>query len=203
MANLRTRQKEMTRQLLIRTSLDLFEAQGYAGTTVDDIAKAAGTTRVTFYAHFPSRADLIRALFAELNELLDRGESEERGTSSAGLVAAAATGTRDGIARWLREAADRWPDIQPYLNAAAEAAATDPEIRAIVDQWWEETYGDIVAGLDQAGRFDAGSRHVRAELAVTQLHYMASRWKSGDWPVDRALALELLIDAWTQLLGDP
>lgn len=202
MANLRTRQKEMTRQLLVRTSLDLFEAQGYAATTVDDIAKAAGTTRVTFYAHFPSRADLIRALFGELNELLERDHSAERGTSNAGLVAASAAGTRDGIAAWLREAADRWPDVQPYLNAAAAAAATDPEIRVIVDEWWEEAYGDIVAGLDQAGRFDPGSRHVRAELAMTQLHYLASRWKNGDWPVDRAIALDLLIDTWARLLGE-
>lgn len=202
MANLRTKQKEMTRQLLLRTSLELFESKGYAATTVDDIATAAGTTRVTFYAHFPARIDLIRALFAELNALLDRSDSPERGTTAAALVRAVADGGRDGIAAWLRQSADLWPRIQPYLNVGVEAAASDPEIRLLVDQWWNEAYADIVAGLDEADRFDPASRHVRAELAFTQLHYLASRWNRRDWTADHSQALEILIDAWVQLLGN-
>lgn len=202
MANLRTKQKEMTRQLLLKTSLELFESKGYAATTVDDIASAAGTTRVTFYAHFPSRTDLIRALFGELNELLDRSDSAERGTTSAEFVAVVAAGKRDGIAGWLRQSAQRWPQIQPYLNAASEAATSDPGIRALVDQWWDEAYGDIVAGLDHADRFAPASRRIRAELAFAQLHYLAGRWTRRDWTADRGQALEILIDAWTQLLGN-
>ncbi|MFI6560745.1 TetR/AcrR family transcriptional regulator [Streptomyces sp. NPDC050534] len=48
--------------------LELFRTKGYAATKVDDIATAAGATRVTFYAsfHFPSRADLMKALIDEL-----------------------------------------------------------------------------------------------------------------------------------------
>lgn len=202
MANLRTKQKEMTRQLLLRTSLELFESKGYASTTVDDIATAAGTTRVTFYAHFPARADLIRALFSELNALLDRGDSADRGTSAPALVSAVAAGTADSLTGWLRQSAALWPRIQPYLNAGVEAAASDPEIRVLVDQWWEEAYGDIVAGLDQAGRFDPASRHVRAELAFTQLHYLAARWNRRDWTADHDQALALLTGSWIQLLGN-
>ncbi len=42
---LRAAQKEMTRRLLVKTALELFEAKGYAATTIDDIANAAGTTQ--------------------------------------------------------------------------------------------------------------------------------------------------------------
>lgn len=202
MANLRAVQKEMTRRLLLKTALELFESKGYAATTVDDIATAAGTTRVTFYAHFPSRTDLMRALFGELNELLDRTDSTERGTTSDELVGVIRKGTRDGITAWIRQSADRWPQIQPYFNAAAEAAISDPEIRALVGQWWDEAYGDVVAGLDQAGRFEPASRRVRAELAFVQLDHLAARWTRGDWTQDREQALELLIDQWAHLLGD-
>ena len=59
MANLRVAQKEQTRQRLLDTALELFESKGYAATTIDDIAAAAGTTRVTFYAHFPSRRAIM------------------------------------------------------------------------------------------------------------------------------------------------
>jgi AcrR family transcriptional regulator len=46
MAGLREAQKEMTRRPL-STALELFNAEGYAATTIDEIAAAAGTTRVT------------------------------------------------------------------------------------------------------------------------------------------------------------
>ncbi|MFD0474935.1 TetR family transcriptional regulator [Nonomuraea thailandensis] len=48
MARLREAQKEMTRKLLLDSGVELFVSKGYAATTVDDIASAAGTTRVTF-----------------------------------------------------------------------------------------------------------------------------------------------------------
>ena len=65
MANLREAQKQMTRRLLLESGLRLFKTKGYAATTVDDIATAAGTTRVTFYAYFPSRSELMKALIDE------------------------------------------------------------------------------------------------------------------------------------------
>ena len=73
MATLRAAQKAMTRKLLLDAALDLFVELGYAATTVDLIANRAGTTRVTFYAHFPSRSELMRTLIDEnLNAELAR-----------------------------------------------------------------------------------------------------------------------------------
>ncbi len=55
----------MTRQLLLDAAMDRFVASGYAATRIDEIASAAGTTRVTFYAYFPSKSEVIKALIAE------------------------------------------------------------------------------------------------------------------------------------------
>ena len=60
----------MTRRLLLDKGLELFGTKGYAATTIDDIAVAAGTTRATFYLHFPSKADLVRSLVADTNAML-------------------------------------------------------------------------------------------------------------------------------------
>ena len=86
MAGLRKAQKAMTRRLLLSAALDLFNTKGYAATTIDEIAAAAGTTRVTFYAYFPSRADLMKALIGQLNELLGRTESPTHGSTARALV---------------------------------------------------------------------------------------------------------------------
>jgi AcrR family transcriptional regulator len=119
----------MTRQLLLSKSLELFALNGYASTTVDDIAVAAGASRVTFYAYFPSRTELVRALIDQLNEVLARNESPGHGSTEEALVDAVQRGTRESIGAWLASSASRWPLIRPYLNAASEAAAIDLEIR--------------------------------------------------------------------------
>lgn len=44
-----------TRARILDAALDLFERQGYAATTVNQIADAAGITPMTFFRHFPTK----------------------------------------------------------------------------------------------------------------------------------------------------
>ncbi|HTW15595.1 MAG TPA: TetR/AcrR family transcriptional regulator [Nocardioides sp.] len=202
MASLREAQKQMTRRLLLESGLDLFRSKGYAATTVDDIAKAAGTTRVTFYAYFPSRGDLMRALIDErLNEVLDRVRSPENRSTADDLVATVADGSREAIEAWLRRAADTWPVIHPIIRIARDAAAVEPELANLVERWLEEPISDIEDGLEKAGRFEPHQRHFRGVLAMAQLDYVAQNWESSDWKLDREQMLDELAGAWTRLLG--
>lgn len=203
MANLRVAQKELTRQRLLDTALELFEAQGYAATTIDDIAAAAGTTRVTFYAHFPSRRAIMAALIDRLNEILERQESPAHGSTASALVEVVTIGSHEAIGGWLRTMAARWPAIQPYISAASVAAAVEPEIRELVDEWSEEVVGDIQDGLDLADRFDPATRHFRGVLAFEMLDRANQHWIRHQWDLDNDPALEVLTEAWTKLLGGP
>src|SRR5262245_28913444 len=134
MASLREAQKEMTRRLLVDSGLQLFVEKGYAVTTIDDIANAAGTTRVTFYAYFPSKSELMKALIAErLNEMLQRSRSPQHGSTARGLVAAVEDGSREALGGWLARTSDTWPEIRPVIRIARDAAAVDPELRNLVE----------------------------------------------------------------------
>ncbi|WP_030560405.1 TetR/AcrR family transcriptional regulator, partial [Streptomyces exfoliatus] len=98
-------------------------------TTVDDIATTAGTTRVTFYAYFSSRSELMKALMDErLNEALERVGSSGHGSTARDLVATVADGTPDAVMAWLRRTADSWPAIRPIIRAGRDAAVVDPEL---------------------------------------------------------------------------
>src|SRR3954467_14704832 len=191
----------MTPRLVLATALELFESKGYAATTVDEIAAAAGTTRVTFYAYFPSRSDLMRELISELNQILQRTSSPDHGSTAGDLVAAGRDGSREAIGAWLVERSKQWDTIRPYTVAAFEAAAVDPELRALVDRWIEEVASDIEAGLDGAGRFEPATRHMRGVLAFAQLDHVARSWAQGRERSDLDGTLDVLTDSWWLLLS--
>lgn len=200
MATLRAAQKEMTRRRLLSTALELFQERGYVNTTIDEIAAAAGTTRVTFYAHFPSRDGIMRALIEELNELLER-RATERGSTSTSLVEAVHTGTSAAIGPWLAERVEHWPRIKPYILAATEAAAVDPDLREVFRAWFGEVIADICEGLDRADRFPAAERPVRAHLALTVLDQSALDWmREGETRTPLQVRVDVLISAWVGIL---
>lgn len=201
MANLRELQKETTRKRLMSSALDLFQDRGYAATTIDDIATSASTTRVTFYAHFPSKRDVMIALLAELNPLLERTADTEHGASAPSLVAAVEAGTQEAIEAWIREQAARWPQIKPYILVATEASAGDEEIRQLYGEWFDSVIADVVDGLTRADRHDPATRRFMGELALAQLDHTAIAWMRDAWDLDDDPRLHVLARSWQRLLG--
>ncbi|GGR47751.1 AcrR family transcriptional regulator [Nocardioides luteus] len=204
MAHLRATQKEMTRRLLLDAAMDRFLASGYAATTVDEIASAAGTTRVTFYAYFPSKSEIIKALITErLNDELSRLRTPESTSTIPGLVDAVASGTREQIGAWIRETAAHWPVVRPIITISRAAQAVDPELTEVVDSWMDIAIGDVAAGLAKADRFAPDCRRFLGALAMGQFDYVSQHWHEGDWGVGQERMCELLTDSWVKLLGEP
>ena len=57
------KQADLTRQRIMRASLELFAAQGYQATTTPDIARHAGLAEGTMYSHFAGKQDLLNELY--------------------------------------------------------------------------------------------------------------------------------------------
>ena len=191
--SLRQAQKRLTSELLLKEGLGLFESKGYAATTIDDIAAAAGTTRQTFYQHFASKAALMKQLITAVDDLLIAADDPR-------LSVVVASGDRDAIHAWLGRKIDQWPAIKPYVTAAHEAAAQDAEIQEAIDVWFESAISDIHRGLDEADRFAAPSRRVRGTLAFGQLEFASVRWMRHGWDVDRDQTHAVLTESWVGLL---
>lgn len=193
MSSLRKAQKQLTRRLLLESGLAAFEAKGYAAATVDDIASGAGTTRTTFYLHFASKAELIKALVVDIYE-------ERVGSEVTPLVAVVASGERERIRGWLEKRIEQWPKVMRKVTAAYQAAAVEPEVGQVIETWFEGVVGEIHQALDMTNRFEPESRHIRGVLAFGQLEFLSRRWRFEGWDVDEATSLELLTDSWTHLL---
>ena len=57
----RTRNKAKTRQRLLAAARELFYGDGICATGVSAVAERAGVTKMTLYAHFPSKDGLVAA----------------------------------------------------------------------------------------------------------------------------------------------
>lgn len=122
-----TRSRGTARQALLDAALRLVRERGYAATTVDDICRAAGRTKGSFFHHFASKDALAVA-------------AAEHWTETTGAVFAAAPyqDIADPLERLLGYIAFRRTILTGELAAftcfagtlVQETYATSPEIRA-------------------------------------------------------------------------
>ena len=55
----REKNKEFTRNLLIEAAMELFKKQEYQKTKIEEIARAAGVSKPTFFAYFKSKEQIL------------------------------------------------------------------------------------------------------------------------------------------------
>jgi len=93
------RNKEVTRDAIVASALELFAERGYGAVRVEDVARAAGVSRATFYNHFSEREEILATLFERL--LGSDGDAAEP-ESDAPLDGVRAV-VRDAIGRMLEQ----------------------------------------------------------------------------------------------------
>jgi AcrR family transcriptional regulator len=112
MAGLRERKKLATRLAIREAAMRLFADRGFAGTTVEEIAEAAGVSRATVFAYFPTKEEIV---FGDAAAAVD------------GLAARLAEGgdpTVRAVRAWLTELTG-WlePELLLQLRLGREAPA--------------------------------------------------------------------------------
>src|ERR1700730_9798492 len=105
------------RERMVLAAVDLVTEQGYAATTVTQIAERAGVTKSTFFRHFPDKRELLVAGQEVLSRLLTEGIAEAPGTASP-LEAVAA-----GLERASSAMGPMNRELGPRLKAAIAASA--------------------------------------------------------------------------------
>lgn len=135
------------RERLINASSELFYAYGLRAVSVDKVIEGAGTTKVTFYRHFPSKDDLVVAYLEQCAQLerdgIDAALAEGRGDPEAALRSIS---ERTGIVACR-------PGFRgcAFINAAAESPDPDSAVRKVVDAhraWYRTMFTELLAPLD-------------------------------------------------------
>jgi AcrR family transcriptional regulator len=99
-AGLRERKKQQTRELIVRVALDLFIKQGFAATTIPEIADAADVSPRTVSSYFPAKEDLVFDLTAATFDRLEARLQERRDGET----------TAEALRDWIGNEAPAWDD---------------------------------------------------------------------------------------------
>ena len=175
---------------LIKTrAREVFLAKGYYGTSVEEIAEAAGVSRASFYTYFPSKRDLLYSLGTDTYSALDDTLNEMRALEPT----------------WSND--DVYEVIRIYLRFLEEHGA-------FMLVWSQATYGDDAlakAGMrtrlanarrfgqmlqrisgEEPDRDDDPARFGLAMLVMIDRYW--SYWRVNGFPFSEAEVVETLGD---------
>jgi AcrR family transcriptional regulator len=143
----RAESQRATRDRIARVAAELHEEKGVARTTVAEIARRAGVTRLTVYNHFADLSELLPACSAHYAaqhpppDLDSTFALEDPGERVRAALA--------GLYGWYRE-------TEPMLGKLFSDRASVPELDRFMEQGRDrmqaELAGDLAAGFAARGR---------------------------------------------------
>jgi len=134
--------------------------------TVDQIARAAGTTRTTFYEYFKNKGALIH--------FLQEAFIEPELVAISIKLDDVANLTRQSLRNWMTEYSHTWDRIHLFLEAYNDALLTDPKIAATAIP---NTYRVTARMTNILSRFAAGEReraHAKLVILLSAVSQMLS-----------------------------
>lgn len=127
----RQAQARQTRRSILDAAHELFVGNGYAATTIQAIAERAGVAVQTVYAVFGTKRELLRQLIeSTITGDDDPQPITERPESQAVAAEPDARRRAELDAALSRSIIER---VAPVVRVAAEAAASDPELSAVME----------------------------------------------------------------------
>ncbi|MHA6626029.1 TetR family transcriptional regulator [Pseudonocardia sichuanensis] len=178
---LRDRTRRAVRAELADAAVALFAERGFDETTVEDIARAVGMTKRSFFRYFPTKED---AVFAGTEVLVEQVVEDLRARPA-------------GEDPWecLHQVLRRWHE-QIHTSATAlthqRLIETTPVLRARLHQkreLWRHAARDALVARS-AGALDTFTADLLANAAVAVLDSVAAEWVRTDGRADRTELLD-------------
>jgi TetR/AcrR family transcriptional regulator, copper-responsive repressor len=169
----RGRPRKFDADTVLANAAGRFRAQGYAGTSLDDLAEATGVNRPSLYAAFGDKRAMYLATIERAHAAID--------ASFAGL-AARKPDAETALKAIFRTAIDGFlagesgPGGCIVVNVATLEAALDPEVREAVARFIAMQDGWIERLLTEAGHPDPSGG---GKLASSIVQSLSVRARSG------------------------
>ncbi len=181
------------RALILDTAARLFRSEGYAGTSLRDIAAAAGMKAASLYHHFESKDAIV-------GEVLRIGVQQVHDTVRAAVDALpaqadAATLLRTAIHAHLQGMHGLQDYTSANLRIFAQVPAPVREAHLPARDAYERYWAALLTRCARQGGFDR-----RRDLRLARLFLFTAMNGSLDWFQGGALALRALAEELAELL---
>lgn len=130
------------RDRILRTAHDLFYRDGIRATGVDRLIAESGVAKLTFYRHFASKDDLVRAFLDYRHERWMAWFVDALGRHGA-ATGAGLQAVLPALREWFSEPGFRGC---AFINAVAEVGGTRPDVTGIA-QRHKRDMTEVMAGL--------------------------------------------------------
>jgi AcrR family transcriptional regulator len=147
MSGLRERQKEQRRQVIAEAALELFKRNGFAATTLDQIAVQAGVSAPTVVNYFGGKQEILLALLKQPDEQAMREARANLDDDSDPLEALCEFEQLMTDYQLQAMPASLWRELAPFLLTGELAEALSPWNAAVI----EETKA-LVGHFQQVGK---------------------------------------------------
>ena len=163
------RRVEASRDKVLRETYRILTDQGFAGASIDAIAKHSGVAKTTIYRHWPSRADLLLDACAKIGTPVEAPDTGDLREDLTILL--------KHLAHELKTAG--WPSILPSIIDAAER---DPDVATVFKKLHTDTtaaYRTVLIRAQERGDF---GKHLKVSdlLAMTVGALFYNRWYSRE-----------------------
>ena len=129
-ASARVEQARQARERVLEVARRAFLKQGYAATTLAEIASTAGVSVETIHKAFGGKAGLVRAIYERGLAGRELTPAPERSDA----MSASEAEPRVLVRKWGALTAEVAPLVSPILLLIRAAAATEPELLALLKQ---------------------------------------------------------------------
>ena len=147
MSGLRERQKEQRRQVIAEAALELFKRNGFAATTLEQIAVQAGVSAPTVVNYFGGKQEILLALLKQPDEQAMREARANLDEDSDPLEALCEFEGLMTDYQLQAMPASLWRELAPFLLTGELAEAMSPWNAAVI----EETKA-LLLHFQQAGK---------------------------------------------------
>jgi len=147
MSGLRERQKEQRRQVIAEAALELYKRNGFAATTLDQIAVQAGVSAPTVVNYFGGKQEILLALLKQPDEQAMREARANLDEDSDPLEALCEFEGLMTDYQLQAMPASLWRELAPFLLTGELAEAMSPWNAAVI----EETKA-LLLHFQQAGK---------------------------------------------------
>jgi len=188
----RERKKREMRERIYERARELFLMNGFAATTVEQIAEAADIAQTTFFNHFQSKGAVLREMTGEVSARLETMLEQE--LANPGTAIERISRFTVGVAREIDQTKDLARDVLlELLRTTSHPGDALPYFSRVY-----EPFTSILQKGQSEGnvRRDVEPR-VLAELVIGSLNMALIGWLNDpDYPFEKRLSL------FAELIGD-